>query len=291
MNTSQEIACHFKFFQPWAAAKWQPHFAIQGPEVETIFSGKCSALAQVLRLLQQTAGLLAMPPAEAQLLNRLPSTLTLQWASKCLQTLMSWSRVRDSILHLLHCSWLRFRSQEFLFPCVCLLLWRVLGVEEWWKQFLRILLHFNNVFLAPWKKKTSRRQRLGSGCGKAELSRNAVENESTYVDTFGTDDFKYLKWKWRRKKIKNSNSVLSGTAVERIASMETKKRASVRCRLSLLLRYWWDYVVQLSPVNERNRLPQRRGGQWWLMEWLCSPPSSNDITVSEEQQQQTMQNV
>lgn len=70
--------------------------------------------------------------------------------------------------------------------------------ENNFSEYFYILTMF---FLPSGKKKeTSRRQTASAESRawmweKAELFRNAVENWSTYVDTFGSDDFKYLKWK------------------------------------------------------------------------------------------------
>lgn len=124
---------------------------------------------------------------------------------------------------------------------------------------------------------------------KAELSHNAIENESSYVDTFGSDDFKYLKWK---RGVGERNSILSATTDESVASIETLKGG--QCEMSAVtlapILLWLSSSVISSNAGNGTDSPScgEDSGGWWS--GSCSPASQNDITVR-EQQQQTMQNV
>lgn len=180
---------------------------------------------------------------------------------------MSWSRGRDSILHLLRCSWLRFLLQEFLSPCLCLLLCRALGVEDWWKQFLRILLHFNNVFLAPWKK-TSRRQTVSAksraGCGKRRTLLHCRRKRKHLHRHFWQWSFQVSEmkgWKKKNKKKKQQQYPVSHNRWERRLYRDLKGGQCEMSAVTLAPILLWLHF-QLSPVNERNSYREDSGG-WW----------------------------
>lgn len=113
------------------------------------------------------------------------------------------------------------------FPLVCVYFfversgWKT--DENNFSEYFYILTMF---FLPPGKRHQGGKpslQRVELDVEKEELSCTAVENESTYIDTFGSDHFKYLKWKGGKKKTKkkSSNSILSATTDESVASIET----------------------------------------------------------------------
>lgn len=207
-------------------------------------------------------------------------------------TIMTWSQSRKSILHLLLCSWLRFLWQEFRSPLLCLLLWRALEVEEWWKQFLRILLHRNNVFLAPWKK-TSRRQTVSA------KSRAWMWGKSRTLPQRHRE-WKHLRrhfWQWW---FQVSEMKAGGETQQYPVSHNRRERRLYRdlkggqCEMSAVtlaaILLWLSSSVISSNAGNGTDSPScgEDSGGWWS--GSCSPASQNDITVR-EQQQQTMQNV